>query len=233
MSLARTIAVLECHLRLDAIEQRFDVGKRCGAKNKPCGDACIPRKRNCHKATSETATQHNQKARAKEVDRLKQERDRRREVRRTAKEQTLEDLFLNADRIGNKYQTIEERDTNSRKLAQVVGEIGDLVDQRFPDENDVVSFGKKQPKLMTPAQQKATQKKLKGYLPGSVSKMMKPKKFDSDELEHLDVGAKCGPRSKPCGQRCIPRRTKKGKPTQCNKATSQAAIKPSKGKKKK
>lgn len=57
----------------------------------------------------------------------------------------LEDLFLEADRIGNKYQTAEERADFQKKMAAVSLEMSDLIDQRFPDvEIEVVSFkGKK------------------------------------------------------------------------------------------
>lgn len=57
-------------MRLDAwLFEHFDVGKRCGATSQPCGDACVPRKRNgkkvqCKKTTSRTAQEYNQKQRS-------------------------------------------------------------------------------------------------------------------------------------------------------------------------
>lgn len=46
---------------------------------------------------------------------------------------SLEELFLEADRIGNKYLTPEEIQDFNQQLAQEVAEIGDLIDQQFPD----------------------------------------------------------------------------------------------------
>lgn len=48
-------------------------------------------------------------------------------------EDTLEELFLKADRIGNKYQTAEEIADFNRKLATEVNEIADAIDQQFPE----------------------------------------------------------------------------------------------------
>lgn len=57
----------------------------------------------------------------------------------------LEDLFFEADRIGNKYQTAEERTDFQKKMAAVSMEMSELIDQQFPDtEVEIVSFkGKK------------------------------------------------------------------------------------------
>lgn len=51
-------------------------------------------------------------------------------------EPTLEELFLEADRIGKKYQTPEEREAFNREMAAEVNAVSDLVDQQFP-ETDV------------------------------------------------------------------------------------------------
>lgn len=48
-------------------------------------------------------------------------------------EDTLEDLFLKADRIGNKYQTPEEIADFNQKLATEVHEIADEIDRQFPE----------------------------------------------------------------------------------------------------
>jgi hypothetical protein len=48
-------------------------------------------------------------------------------------ESTLEDLFLQADRIGQKYQTLEEIETFKNQLAAEVSEISDKIDQQFPE----------------------------------------------------------------------------------------------------
>jgi hypothetical protein len=55
---------------------------------------------------------------------------------------SLEDLFLEADRIGNKYLEPGEVAEFNRQLAQEVNEIANLVDQQFPDtEVEFVDFG--------------------------------------------------------------------------------------------
>ncbi|MBE9129413.1 MULTISPECIES: hypothetical protein [unclassified Coleofasciculus] len=48
-------------------------------------------------------------------------------------EPTLEDLFLEADHIGQKYQTREEIESFNQQMAVEVSEISDLVDQQFPE----------------------------------------------------------------------------------------------------
>lgn len=59
-------------------------------------------------------------------------------------EMSLEELFLEADRIGNKYLTAEEIADFNQKLAQEVDAIADLVDQQFPDtEVEIIDFSKK------------------------------------------------------------------------------------------
>lgn len=49
-------------------------------------------------------------------------------------EPTLEELFLNADRIGNKYQTSEEIAAFHQALSTEAEAIAHQVDQQFPDE---------------------------------------------------------------------------------------------------
>jgi hypothetical protein len=57
-------------------------------------------------------------------------------------EMSLEELFLEADRIGNKYQTPEEINQFNQQFAHEVNEIAELVDQQFPDtEVEFVDFG--------------------------------------------------------------------------------------------
>lgn len=58
-------------------------------------------------------------------------------------ELTLEDLFLEADRIGNKYLSSQEREEFNQKLAQAVSEVAEEIDRQFPDtEVEVIDFGK-------------------------------------------------------------------------------------------
>jgi hypothetical protein len=55
---------------------------------------------------------------------------------------TLEDLFLEADRIGSKYQTAEEIQEFNQQFAQVVNEVSETIDRQFPDtEIEVIDFG--------------------------------------------------------------------------------------------
>lgn len=56
---------------------------------------------------------------------------------------SLEELFLEADRIGNKYLTPEEIHDFNQQLAKQVAEIEELVDQQFPDtEIEVIDFSR-------------------------------------------------------------------------------------------
>lgn len=55
---------------------------------------------------------------------------------------TLEELFLEADRIGNKYLTAQEMEDYNRILAQTVNQIAEEIDCQFPDtENEIIDFG--------------------------------------------------------------------------------------------
>ncbi|MEA5505058.1 hypothetical protein VB735_18485 [Halotia wernerae UHCC 0503] len=56
---------------------------------------------------------------------------------------TLEELFLEADRIGNKYLTSQEIANFNQKLAIEVNEIAEEIDRQFPDtEIEFIDFGK-------------------------------------------------------------------------------------------
>ena len=57
---------------------------------------------------------------------------------------TLEELFLQADRIGEKYQTLEERAAFDHALRVEVESIANLIEQQFPDtELEAVDYSKK------------------------------------------------------------------------------------------
>lgn len=59
----------------------------------------------------------------------------------------LESLFLEADRIGNKYQTSQERQEYQQKLAQEVSKIAEQIDKQFPDtEIEVIDFSDNRPR---------------------------------------------------------------------------------------
>ncbi len=54
---------------------------------------------------------------------------------------TLEELFLQADRIGQKYQTREEIATFNQQMTAEVSVISDLIDQQFPEtEVEVIDY---------------------------------------------------------------------------------------------
>lgn len=58
-------------------------------------------------------------------------------------EDTLEELFLKADRIGNKYQTPAEIREFNQKLSVAVNEVADEIDRQFPEtEMEVVDYSK-------------------------------------------------------------------------------------------
>jgi hypothetical protein len=56
---------------------------------------------------------------------------------------TLEDLFLEADRIGNKYQTAEEIQEFNQQFAEEVSKVSEAIDRQFPDtEIEVIDFSR-------------------------------------------------------------------------------------------
>lgn len=58
---------------------------------------------------------------------------------------SLEELFLEADRVGNKYLTSDEIEDFNQKLAKEVSEIEAAIDKHFPDdEMEVIDFSNKQ-----------------------------------------------------------------------------------------
>ncbi|QKQ77955.1 hypothetical protein FBB35_27075 [Nostoc sp. TCL240-02] len=57
---------------------------------------------------------------------------------------TLEELFLEADRIGNKYFTVQEIQETNHRLAKEVNEIAEEIDKQFPDtEIEFIDFSNK------------------------------------------------------------------------------------------
>ena len=56
-------------------------------------------------------------------------------------EPTLEELFLEADRIGQKYQTRAEIEAFNQEMAVEVSAISDMIDQQFPEtEVEVIDY---------------------------------------------------------------------------------------------
>lgn len=60
------------------------------------------------------------------------------------KDLTLEELFLEADRIGNKYLTAQEIEEFNHKLSKEVNDIAEEIDKQFPNtEIEVIDFRNK------------------------------------------------------------------------------------------
>jgi len=60
------------------------------------------------------------------------------------KDLTLEELFLEADRIGNKYLTPQEIEEFNHKLSKEVNDIAEKIDKQFPSpEIEVIDFSNK------------------------------------------------------------------------------------------
>ena len=60
-----------------------------------------------------------------------------------ANEDTLEELFLKADRIGNKYQTPAEIREFNQKLSVAVNDVAEEIDRQFPEtEIEFVDYSK-------------------------------------------------------------------------------------------
>ena len=63
-----------------------------------------------------------------------------------ADDPTLEELFLKAESIGNKYQTTEEREAFNQALGIEVEAISEKIDQQFPDnEVEFIDFSQVSP----------------------------------------------------------------------------------------
>lgn len=59
---------------------------------------------------------------------------------------SLEDLYLEVNRIGNKYLSNEEISDVQQKIVQELNEISDLINQQFPDtENEEIDFSQPTP----------------------------------------------------------------------------------------
>jgi len=57
---------------------------------------------------------------------------------------TLEELFLEADRIGNKYLTNQEIEEFNQRLSKEVNEVSEEIDKQFPDtEIEIIDFSDK------------------------------------------------------------------------------------------
>ena len=75
-------------------------------------------------------------------------------------EDTLEDLFLKADRIGSRYQSAEEIAQFNQKLAAEVDKIGEKIEQQFPEPEGGEFIDFSQPSAKTKSVKgKSTKKK--------------------------------------------------------------------------
>lgn len=63
--------------------------------------------------------------------------------RESIKKLDLEQLFIEADRIGNKYLTSKEIQNRNLKIARELNEIADIIDSQFPDNTvEVVDYSR-------------------------------------------------------------------------------------------
>jgi Holliday junction resolvasome RuvABC endonuclease subunit len=57
---------------------------------------------------------------------------------------TLEELFLEVDRIGDKYLSAQEKVAFNQKLAEAINEVEEAIDNHFPDaEIEIIDFSKR------------------------------------------------------------------------------------------
>lgn len=70
---------------------------------------------------------------------------------------SLEELFLEADRIGNKYLTKQEIEDYNQQLIKEVSEISEEIDKQFPDtEIEIIDFESKPAHRRSKKKSKAT-----------------------------------------------------------------------------
>lgn len=61
----------------------------------------------------------------------------------TVKSLSLEDLFIEADRIGNKYVDSKKINQRHQKIAKELDEIADIIDRHYPDRIiEVIDYSK-------------------------------------------------------------------------------------------
>jgi predicted Rossmann fold nucleotide-binding protein DprA/Smf involved in DNA uptake len=70
-------------------------------------------------------------------------------------EMSLEELFLEADRIGNKYLDPEEIEAFNQEIAKEAYAIEELIDKQFPDQEiEIIDFSKTNSKIPKKRNQK-------------------------------------------------------------------------------
>ena len=56
---------------------------------------------------------------------------------------SLEELFIEADRIGNKYLNSQEINQRHQRIAQEVDEIADIIDSQYPNQKvEIIDYSK-------------------------------------------------------------------------------------------
>ena len=61
----------------------------------------------------------------------------------TVKSLTLEELFIEADRIGNNYLDSQEVNQRHQRIAQELNKISDIIDSQYPDQTiEIVDYSK-------------------------------------------------------------------------------------------
>jgi hypothetical protein len=79
---------------------------------------------------------------------------------------SLEELFLEADRIGNRYQTAAEIRQFQQAMAEEANAIADLIDQQFPEtETEFIDFSQSAPSVKSRKQKNNSHQKTYRTLP--------------------------------------------------------------------
>ncbi len=61
----------------------------------------------------------------------------------TIKSLSIEELFIEADRIGNKYLSSKEINQRNLRIAQELNEIADIIDSEYPDQTvEIIDYSK-------------------------------------------------------------------------------------------
>lgn len=61
----------------------------------------------------------------------------------TVKSLSIEELFIEADRIGNKYLDSKEINQRHQRIAQELDEIADIIDSQHPDQKiEIIDYSK-------------------------------------------------------------------------------------------
>ena len=56
---------------------------------------------------------------------------------------SLEELFIEADRIGNKYLNSQEINQRNQRIAQELDEIADIIDSQYPNQKvEIIDYNK-------------------------------------------------------------------------------------------